>query len=170
MDDATREKAKDLLRKRIRDLMAKRTNDARQKSNNLRKRPATDNDGNSPKKKLWDNLSDSEEEEEEEEPSTQRPTISDARVDDALSAFWDEPRISRELCPLSYWKENSREHPEVFQIACETCSCPSGSVDSERLFSTAGNVISVRRTRLLPANAQDQIFLSKNLVFFQYDY
>ena len=69
----------------------------------------------------------------------------------------------RNSCPLSFWKENSREHPEIFKVAMETCSCPSGSVDSERLFSTAG-------TRLRPENAEDQIFLSKNLPFFEYDY
>ena len=91
------------------------------------------------------------------------PTVSDARVEEALLSYWDEPRISQNADPFIYWQQNENKHPEVFLIAKAAFSCPSGSVDSERLFSTAGNVINVRRTRLNPENAEDQIFLAKNL-------
>ena len=57
--------------------------------------------------------------------------------------------------------------PEIAEIGRKTMSCPSGSVESERLFSisTAGSVFNVKRPNITPVNAEDQIFLSKNLKF-----
>ena len=87
-----------------------------------------------------------------------------------LSYYWESPHNSQHDDPLIFWQKNSTEFPEVYSIALTTFSYPSGSVDSERLFSLAGDVINVKRTNLLPENAEDQIFLSKNLPFFEFDY
>ena len=164
MNEESREKAKELLRRQIRLKMGERVA-SNQKSNNPRKRRATD----SSDKKLFDFLTDSESE-EDEIPLPSPPSVSEARVEEAFHLYWDEPRISQDSDPFIYWQQNTSRHPEVSSIAKITFSCPSGSVDSERLFSTAGNVINARRTRLNPENAEDQIFLAKNLPFFNFDY
>ena len=161
MTEESREKAKEFLQSQIRRKMEERvaTN-----STNPRKRRARDPASD---KELFDFLSDSESE-EEDVAQVSPPNVSDARVEEALLSYWDEPRISQNADPFIYWQQNENKHPEVFLIAKAAFSCPSGSVDSERLFSTAGNVINVRRTRLNPENAEDQIFLAKNLPFFQF--
>ena len=116
---------------------------------------------------LLENLSDSEDEEIVIRPPV---TVSESRVNDALNHYWDSPRIPQSSDPFAFWRENAVEYPEVFSVAKSTFSCPSGSVDSERLFSVAGDVINVRRTSLTPINAEDQIFLSQNLPYFKFDY
>ena len=126
-------------------------------------------------KHLFDYLSDSESDgETTDSPSQIQPSqganVSDARVEEAFKSFWNTPRIEQNSDPLSYWQANSLTHPEIHAISQATLTCPSGSVDSERLFSTAGNVINERRTRLTPDNAEDMIFLAKNLEYFNFDY
>ena len=121
----------------------------------------------SKKFKLWENLSDSEDEDIVIRPPV---AVSESRVNDALNHYWDSPRIPQSSDPFAFWRENAGEYPEVFSVAKSTFSCPSGSVDSERLFSVAGDVINVRRTSLTPINAEDQIFLSQNLPYFKFDY
>ena len=130
---------------------------------------AEDPPSSSKKYKLWENLSESEE--ESDEPVPQLPVaVTQARVLEALRYYWDSPRISQADDPYAFWRQNSHEYPEVFLVAKATFSCPSGSVDSERLFSVAGDIINVRRTKLTPINAEDQIFLAKNLPYFEYSY
>ena len=171
LDEQSRNKAKELLRQNIRRCMEEKAAKARSTS---RKRKAAETESSSKKYTLWDNLSDSESENEVEE-STSQPfpfvqSVSESRVEEALSYYWESPRISQHDDPFIFWQKNSAEFPEVYSIALTTFSCPSGSVDSERLFSLAGDVINVKRTNLLPENAEDQIFLSKNLPFFEFDY
>ena len=130
--------------------------------------PGSDASSSSKRCKLFDNLSDSE---DEEDAATPPPVaVSDARVDEAFSYYWEAPRSSQSSDPFDFWRQNSHEYPEVFVIATSTFTCPSGSVDSERLFSVAGDVIRHRRTSLSPENAEDQIFLAKNLPYFDYKY
>ena len=147
--------------------MEQKATAASQNTNRPRKRPATD--GEVEEKHLWDHLSDSEEE-DELMPAPPPASVSPARVEEALTSYWNSPRIPQLDDPFEYWRNHKSEHPEVFQLAKESFSCPPGSVESERLFSTAGNVISERRTRLNPENAEDQIFLAKNLVHYKFDY
>ena len=121
---------------------------------------------------LWDNLSDSEDESDKNpEPiPAPAPAVSDAAVEDALVSYWSSPRIPQHADPFNFWRENESAYPAVSMIAKATFSCPSGSVDSERLFSTAGNIITSKRGSLKPENAEDQIFLAKNLRFFDFKY
>ena len=117
--------------------------------------------------KLWANLSDTDDSDHEPE---QAAPVSDARVKEAFSYYWDSPRSLQSSDPLAFWHQNAHEYPEVYVVAKDTFTCPSGSVDSERLFSISGDILNARRTRLLPMNAEAQIFLAKNLPYFDYDY
>ncbi|ESO07503.1 hypothetical protein HELRODRAFT_170040 [Helobdella robusta] len=64
--------------------------------------------------------------------------------------------------PATWWKFNTRKYPTISKVAQVYLAPPPTSVPSERLFSTAGDIITEHRTRLLPDNAEKLIFLKYN--------
>lgn len=169
--------ARQLLRQKIRQNMENRLRNVNPTPSASKRRRSSQPMSPSKKLQLWANLSDSESDMEElssESNNTNlstepiQPLIPEARVEEAAELFLKEDRI--ETDPFTYWKIGSQVHPDVYLIAKEVMSCPSGSVESERLFSVAGELINVKRTSLSAANFEDQMFLAKNLPFFKYDY
>ena len=65
-------------------------------------------------------------------------------------------------CPLAFYKMNEHILPNMSKIAKMLFCITASSVPSECLFSTAGDLISQKRTRLQPECAQDLLFLNKN--------
>ena len=76
--------------------------------------------------------------------------------------------------PLQYWKKLSESNIHVEKllsdIAIQYLTPPPTSVDVERLFSVAGLIVSEKRNRLIPENAEKILFIRENLpkVNFQY--
>ena len=64
---------------------------------------------------------------------------------------------------LEWWKENANKYPLLAKIGREFFCIPLTSAPSERSFSTAGRIISEKRTNLLPGTAQDLIMNRSNL-------
>lgn len=62
--------------------------------------------------------------------------------------------------PLKWWKLHQATYVPLAKLAMKYLCCPGTSVPSERLFSTAGNIISKKRSCLLPENANKLICLS----------
>ena len=80
-------------------------------------------------------------------------------VDDYLSAS----RLDFEEDPLLWWKAQPFNYPILGKVARKyLCVCATSSA-SERLFSTAGNVVSSFRSTLKPDKVDMLVFLSKNL-------
>ncbi|XP_053575545.1 zinc finger BED domain-containing protein 6-like [Bombina bombina] len=69
-----------------------------------------------------------------------------------------EPRSD----PLSYWKSKKILWPELSHIAFQYLSCPPTSVQSERVFSAAGSVVTDHRNRLSSVNVDRLTFLKMN--------
>ena len=67
--------------------------------------------------------------------------------------------------PLDFWKTNKDRFPALAQAARSYLCAPCTSVDSERLFSTAGLIIDEKRNRLTAKNAEMLIFTKTNLPF-----
>ncbi|CAJ1061304.1 zinc finger BED domain-containing protein 1-like [Xyrichtys novacula] len=63
---------------------------------------------------------------------------------------------------LQWWKEQV-DLPLLSKLARSYLSIPATSVPSERVFSTAGDIITAERSRLLPEHVDQLIFLKKNL-------
>ena len=63
---------------------------------------------------------------------------------------------------LTWWKLNQEELPLLSKIARTVLSIPASSAKSERVFSTGGNVVTAKRSRLLPSKAEDLIILKEN--------
>lgn len=88
-------------------------------------------------------------------------TTSSAHVE--VQTYFSEPTILRSDNPLLYWKVSQPRLPFLAVTAAKFLCAPSTSVESERLFSTASNIIDEKRSRLTAEKAKMLIFLKKNL-------
>ncbi|XP_041843803.1 zinc finger BED domain-containing protein 4-like [Melanotaenia boesemani] len=77
--------------------------------------------------------------------------------------YLSEPTISRSASPLEYWKANKERFPGLASVARAYLSAPCTSVESERLFSAASNIVDEHRNRLMPEKAEMLLFIKKNL-------
>ncbi|KAB5526077.1 hypothetical protein PHYPO_G00147550 [Pangasianodon hypophthalmus] len=80
-----------------------------------------------------------------------------------LNLYLSEPVIPQSGQPLVFWQNNKSRFPALAQAARTYLCAPCTSVDSERLFSTAGNIIDEKRNKLSAKNAEMLIFIKKNL-------
>ena len=75
---------------------------------------------------------------------------------------------------LDFWKKMSKSTKPIERKAAKLAEYyltpPPSSVDVERLFSTAGDIITNERNRLLPDNAAKLLFLRENLPRVNYKY
>ena len=118
------------------------------------------------------------------EPEVKRPRLDEASPLDLLDTelqadsvpseytpaeevadYLRQPNIQRQLDPLDWWKVNQQKYPRVADIARRYLSSPSTSVPSERLFSSAGDLYSDSRNRLLGQRADMLLFIKHNLKF-----
>ena len=78
-----------------------------------------------------------------------------------MQQYMKVANINRKQDPLTWWKEHSASYPSLKHVARKYLSLPATSVPAERLFSTAGELISARRSRLTPENVNMFLFLNK---------
>ena len=65
--------------------------------------------------------------------------------------------------PLAWWRSNEYKYPRIAKLARRYLAVPGTSVPSERVFSTAGDIVTASRSRLLAENVDKLIFLQKNM-------
>ena len=82
-----------------------------------------------------------------------------------VEMYLKEPLLSHleHIHPMTYWKEKQPLWPCLADLACKYLSIPPSSAASERLFSSAGDIVSPERNRILPEKAEMLLFLKKNL-------
>ncbi|CAM4889910.1 unnamed protein product [Rotaria socialis] len=82
----------------------------------------------------------------------------------------DDDELERYLCkrldltnlsdnPLDFWKNNKIEFPVLAKVACQIFSVPATSACVERSFSSAGNIVTKRRTNIKPTQLNNVLFL-----------
>lgn len=71
--------------------------------------------------------------------------------------------ISLDDNPLDWWKANENIYKHVSKLAKRYLSISATSVPSERVFSTAGDILTANRSVFSPENVDKLIFLAKNL-------
>ena len=71
-----------------------------------------------------------------------------------------EKPITRRNDPLLYWKNNEQSNPLLAKLARRFLCAPPGSVPSERLFITAGDIADSKRNRFLPDKVEMLLFLT----------
>jgi hypothetical protein len=65
-------------------------------------------------------------------------------------------------CPFKWWASQKSRFPILSQLAKKYLAIPATSASSEKLFSDAGNVMTVRRTNLLPSTFENLVFCKRN--------
>lgn len=60
---------------------------------------------------------------------------------------------------LEWWLSQRKFYPTLYKVACVYLAVPATSAASERVFSDAGNIITKKRNRLSPENANNLVFL-----------
>jgi hypothetical protein len=71
--------------------------------------------------------------------------------------------ISLSCSPLDWWRVNAPKFPLLANYARFALGIPATSVSSERVFSTAGDVVRAKRSNLSSSNADKLIFLHHNV-------
>ncbi|CAG8758765.1 15597_t:CDS:2, partial [Rhizophagus irregularis] len=82
---------------------------------------------------------------------------------DELNNYLNMPAALEKENPLDWWRAHAQIFPKLSQIARKYLGIPATSVSSERLFSHANNLITVKRTRLDTDLAGKMLFLKRNL-------
>ena len=99
---------------------------------------------------------------------------SDAAIESVIKTYIDEPCLDDDFDPLEFWKKKSESHNTIeknlSKIAVDYLTPPPTSVSVERLFSTAGDIVTPERNRFLPENAEKVLFLRENLPILKFQY
>lgn len=82
-----------------------------------------------------------------------------------VDMYLKEPVLARSerIHPLTYWLGKKTLWRCLVDLACKYLSIPPSSVPSERIFSSAADIVSQERNRILPVKAEMLLFLKKNL-------
>lgn len=83
-----------------------------------------------------------------------------------LRQYFDEDPINRHSDPLAWWSKREILYPRLSLIAKKYLSMCATSVPSERVFSTAGELVSKKRNRLSSENIEKILFLNGNMELF----
>lgn len=70
----------------------------------------------------------------------------------------------QEQDPMLWWRQNANRYPMLRSLARRYLGPPPSSVASERLFSSAGDICTDSRSRLLADNAEMLIVLKVNML------
>ncbi|XP_051814750.1 E3 SUMO-protein ligase ZBED1-like [Acanthochromis polyacanthus] len=81
-------------------------------------------------------------------------------VEEEVQQYRLAPVIELEENPLKWWKENKLSYPHLSKLAKSCLPVQAPSVPSERVFSTAGDVVTAHRRCLDPQNVNMLIFVA----------
>ena len=95
---------------------------------------------------------------------TPQTTLSvEERAKQELITYMQLPVPDIDDNPLKWWKFEESRLPTLSKVARKyLCVCAT-SVESERTFSTGGNIVTKKRSSLKPNKVNQLIFLAKNL-------
>ncbi|XP_051973846.1 E3 SUMO-protein ligase ZBED1-like [Xyrauchen texanus] len=80
-----------------------------------------------------------------------------------MAKYKEEAPLPLSANPLDWWKGHQSEYPLLSHIAKRYLCIPGTSISSERVFSTAGDIITAQRSALTPEHLDQIMFLNKNL-------
>ncbi|KAL2091684.1 hypothetical protein ACEWY4_013947 [Coilia grayii] len=87
----------------------------------------------------------------------------DQKAEAEMAIYLQERVIDREENPLIWWKNNQCRFPLMAKLAKKyLCICAT-STPSERVFSTAGSVVTPIRSLLKPEKENMFVFLARNI-------
>lgn len=98
------------------------------------------------------------------EKEASRPTASvEPSLANQVTCYFSAPCIAMSENPCVWWKENQHVYNLIAAVARRYLGIPATEVESERIFSTSGNVVSERRRSLNQEHISELVFLHQNL-------
>lgn len=97
------------------------------------------------------------------EDQSVRKKTSKELANDEIRKYRDVASLSLGGKVLDWWKAQQAEFPLLADLAKTYLCIPGTSVPSERVFSTAGDIVRSERSVLSSEHADQLIFLKKNL-------
>ncbi|XP_076742690.1 E3 SUMO-protein ligase ZBED1-like [Maylandia zebra] len=85
------------------------------------------------------------------------------KTKEEVNRYRDVEPVALSEDPLIWWRDHEREYPLLALQAKQYLSIPGTSVPSERVFSTAGDIVTAQRSCLTPQHVDQLLFLQKNL-------
>lgn len=79
--------------------------------------------------------------------------------------YLSEPQINHNQNPLVWWRNNAKRFPIIARLAKKYLCMQGSSTPSERVFSTCGNTVTVKRNALDPENVDMLVYLYQNRKF-----
>lgn len=95
------------------------------------------------------------------ETPLQRKTPTE-RAEEEVATYRKVPSIPLSQNPLTWWQVHAGDFPLLAGLAKQYLCIPGTSVPSERVFSTAGDIVSAQRSCLTPQHVDQLLFLQKN--------
>ncbi|XP_054261417.1 zinc finger BED domain-containing protein 4-like [Macrosteles quadrilineatus] len=89
--------------------------------------------------------------------------VTSVAISNQVDAFLSSPTIDLKEDPCKWWKMNACMYSFLAPIAKMYLGVPATEVESERVFSSAGNVVSERRRRLKQEHISELVFLHHNI-------
>lgn len=100
---------------------------------------------------------------EEDTRPTAVPTTHAEKAEEEVRVYRASRPAGLQDNPLSWWRDNEKNYPLLARLAKRYLCVPGTSVASERVFSTAGDIVTAKRSCLTPAHVNELLFLQKNL-------
>lgn len=86
------------------------------------------------------------------------------RLDAEVKSYRNDEFLALEGDPLLWWRGREGKYPLLAKYAKCCLSVPATSVASERVFSTAGDIVTAQRACLSSDNVDKLVFLAKNMI------
>ncbi|KAK9973246.1 hypothetical protein ABG768_023987, partial [Culter alburnus] len=96
--------------------------------------------------------------------TTAEPKLAHTRAEEEVRMYLEAPSLPLTDDPLEWWSTNHHVYPLLAKLAKRYLCIPGTSVAAERVFSTAGDIVSAQRSTLTPQHVDQLVFLHKNLV------
>ncbi|XP_060764594.1 E3 SUMO-protein ligase ZBED1-like [Neoarius graeffei] len=97
--------------------------------------------------------------------TTQHQLSATSIAETEVKQYLDAPSLPLTDDPLHWWKAHAQAYPLLAKLAQRHVCVPGTSVPAERIFSTAGDIISSQRSCLTSEHADQLLFLKKNMQF-----
>lgn len=91
-----------------------------------------------------------------------RSEMQDTSIKDEIETYLQDPVLRPDSNVLQYWRDN-KKYPHLRGLSKKFLCIPPATVHSERLFSSAGQIVDKKRSRLDPQKVRMLVFLHKNL-------
>ena len=87
----------------------------------------------------------------------------ESTAESEIYCYRHESCANYESNPLDWWKLNQHRFPLLARLAWKYLGIPATSTPSERMFSTAGQIVTNWCANLKPSLVDKLLFLNKNM-------